>query len=221
MDNDGVTNEGAQRNLEIAIAASKLLGKPVNPDWEKMIGKIYIPYDQEKQFHPEFEGAPPWKGGIGHVVPLLAYPFDFPMSEQAKRNDLENARQSILWQHGGAYLLPAIYPIVAAELRDRKLVDDFLAASYKPYMKPPFNVLNEGATGESIVFLTGTGFLQQFIYGYTGLRWGENGIAQKFKPFLPSRVKKLVLKNISSRGKKYDFVVERDTIKQISKDGLQ
>jgi trehalose/maltose hydrolase-like predicted phosphorylase len=221
VDNDGVTNAGAQRNLEIAIAASKLLGKPVNPDWEKLIGKIYIPYDAEKQFHPEFEGAPPWKEGIGHVVPLLGYPLELPMSEQAKRNDLENARQSIMWQHGGAYLLPTIYPIVAAELGDRNLVDDFLVGSYEPYMKPPFNVLNEGTSGESVVFLTGTGFLQQFIYGYTGLRWGENGIAQKFKPFLPSRVKKLVLKNISTRGKRYDFVVEGETLSQVSKDGLQ
>ncbi len=218
MDNDGVTNAGAQRNLEIAVAASSLLGKSVNPDWVKMIGKIYIPYDEEKQFHPEFEGAPPWKGGIGHVVPLLAYPFDLPMSEQAKRNDLENARQSIIWQHGGADLLPAIYPVVAAELGDRNLVEDFLVRSYEPFMKQPFNVLNEGSSGESVVFLTGTGFLQQFIYGYTGLRWGENGIEQKFKPMLPSRVKKLVLRNISSRGKRSDFVIERGTLSQISKD---
>jgi trehalose/maltose hydrolase-like predicted phosphorylase len=217
VDNDGVTNAGAQCNLEFAVAASKLLGKPVNPAWEKMIGKIYIPYDAAKHFHPEFEGAPAWRGGIGHVVPLLSYPFNWPMSEQARRNDLENALKSIDTQGGGADLLPAIYPIVAAELGDAALVERGLAGSYRPYLKPPFQVLNEGPSGESVNFLTGAGFLQQFIYGYTGLRWTGQGLTEKFKPILPARVKKLAIKNLSSRGKRFDITVEGGRVTRIEK----
>lgn len=189
----------------------------MNPAWEKMIGKICIPYDAAKQFHPEFEGAPPWKGGIGHVVPLLSYPIEWPMSERAKRNDLENALKSIDTQGGGAYLLPAIYPIVAAELGDAALIERSLGGSYKPYLKPPFQVLNEGPSGESVDFLTGAGFLQQFIYGYTGLRWTGQGLTEKFKPILPARVKKLTIKNLSSRGERVNITVEGGRLTRIAK----
>ena len=112
-------------------------------------------------------------------------------------------------------MLPGIYPVVAAELGDRAIVDDCLNRSYKPYMKPPFNALNEGPRGESINFITGTGFLQQFLYGYTGFRLSEaEGVAERYKPILPSSIRKLILKNITIRGRKYDVVVEGGKVKR-------
>jgi hypothetical protein len=145
----------------------------------------------------------------------MFYPYEYASSERAKRNTLANALKSNAATGGGAYLLPGIYPVVAAELGDKAMVDDCLNRSYKPYMKPPFNVLNEGTRGESINFLTGTGFLQQFLYGYTGFRLSEaEGVAERYKPILPSSIDKLTLKNITIRGKKYNVVVEGGTVKR-------
>jgi trehalose/maltose hydrolase-like predicted phosphorylase len=46
------------------------------------------------------------------------------------------------------------------------------------------------------------------IYGYTGLRWREKGLEPAFDPVLPSRVKRLTLRNVYSRGKRYNVVVD-------------
>ncbi len=62
---------------------------------------------------------------------------------------------------------------------------------------------------DAVNFVTGAGgFLQQVLYGYTGLRWGENGLEPEFKPVLPSHVKRLTLRNVYSRGKRYDVIVD-------------
>jgi len=214
VDNDVVTNIGARKTMDLAINAAKLLGKPENPDWRKVMEKIYVVYNAEGQYYPEYEGAPAWERNVGHVTPLMNYPFEYPTTAQARRNTLENALKSITSTGGGAYLLPTIYPIVAAETGDRGLIDDCLERSYKPYLKPPFNVLNEGPRGESINFLTGTGFLQQFVYGYTGLRLTEEGVARKFTPVLPSGIRRLVIRNATIRAKKYDITVEGNTLRQ-------
>lgn len=213
VDNEAYTNAVAKKNLDIARAAGRLLGEKINPAWEEVSRKLYIPYDAQRQYHPEFEGAPPWKGPVGHVVPLLSYPLELPMSEQAKRNDLLNAVKSAT-EFSAVMMLPTFYPIVAAELGDARLLDELFPKSYRPYLRPPFNVLSEGPTNDAINFLTGAGgFLQQFIYGYTGLRLGEEGLVQRFKPLLPSQIRKLVLKNLSVRGRRLDIAVEGNSLR--------
>ncbi|MBA3318493.1 MAG: hypothetical protein H0T50_10440, partial [Gemmatimonadales bacterium] len=41
-----------------------------------------------------------------------------------------------------------------------------------------------------------------------GLRLGEGGLQPAFPPLLPSRITRLVLRNVYSRGKRYDVVVD-------------
>ena len=138
------------------------------------------------------------------------------MSGAANKNTLENALKSITSTGGGAFLLPTLYPMAAVETSDQMLVDDCLVRSYKPYMKPPFNAINEGPRGESVNFLTGAGLLQQFVYGYTGLRLSEeDGVTPKYKPMLPTEIKKLTLRNVTIRGRKFDLVVDGNVLKQI------
>ena len=79
-------------------------------------------------------------------------------------------------------------------------------------MRPPFDVLAETQTSQGVDFLTGAGgFLQQVEFGYTGLRLSERGLEPAFPPALPSAVRRLVLRNISVRSRRYDIVVEHDT----------
>ena len=62
----------------------------------------------------------------------------------------------------------------AAELGDRRLVDSLLPYSYRNHLKGPFLLPSETPTNNAVSFLTGAGgFLQQVIFGYTGLRLGE------------------------------------------------
>jgi trehalose/maltose hydrolase-like predicted phosphorylase len=70
-------------------------------------------------------------------------------------------------------------------------------------------MLSETPTNDAVNFVTGAGgFLQQVIYGYTGLRWGESGLEPAFPPLLPSRITRLTLRNVVNRGKRYDVVVD-------------
>jgi hypothetical protein len=58
-------------------------------------------------------------------------------------------------------------------------------------------------------FVTGAGgFLQQVIFGYTGLRLEEGGLVPAFPPVHPSKVTRLVLRNVYNRGKRYDVIVD-------------
>jgi hypothetical protein len=62
---------------------------------------------------------------------------------------------------------------------------------------------------DAVDFLTGAGgFLQQVIYGWTGLRVGEKGLEPAYPPLLPSSITRLTLRNLYSRGKRYDVIVD-------------
>jgi hypothetical protein len=97
----------------------------------------------------------------------------------------------------------------AAELGDRALLDSLLPHSYQGHLRGPFLMLSETPTNDAVNFVTGAGgFLQQVIFGYTGLRLGEGGLEPAFAPLLPSRITRLVLRNVYSRGKRYDVIVD-------------
>jgi hypothetical protein len=103
----------------------------------------------------------------------------------------------------------ALLSVDAAELGDRALVDSLLPHSYQGWLKGPFLMLSETPTKNAVNFLTGAGsFLQQVIYGYTGLRLRDTGLEPAFDPVLPSRITRLVLRNVYSRGKRFDVVVD-------------
>jgi trehalose/maltose hydrolase-like predicted phosphorylase len=70
-------------------------------------------------------------------------------------------------------------------------------------------MLSETPTNDAVDFVTGAGaFLQQVIFGYTGLRLGQSGLEPAFPPVLASHITRLVLHNVQVRGGRYDVVVD-------------
>jgi hypothetical protein len=70
-------------------------------------------------------------------------------------------------------------------------------------------MLSETPTNHAVNFLTGAGgFLQQVIFGYTGLRLGSGGFEPQFPSVLPSHIARIVLRGVHVRGKRYDVVVD-------------
>ncbi|MGI8818433.1 MAG: hypothetical protein ACR2HW_04755 [Gemmatimonadales bacterium] len=204
---DAYTNAVARRNLEIAGAASRRLGKPTDPRWSLLASKLHLPYDSVSHFFRTYEGAP--DSTLGWVTPLLSYPLAVPMSPRAKRAQLEQAFAELLKRGPGAMMGSTILAVGAAELNDRAMVDSLLPFSYRTHLKGPFLMLSETPSNDAVNFVTGAGgFLQQVIYGWTGLRLGERGLEPLFAPVLPSSVKRLALRNIHVRGKRYDVIVD-------------
>jgi len=204
---DAYTNAAARKNLEIATAASKTLGKPADPRWAPLAARLHLPYDSASHFFRTYEGAP--DSTLGYVTPLLAYPLAVPMSPRAKRAQLEQAFAQILKEGPGAMMGSTILSVGAAELNDRAMMDTLLPYSYREHMKGPFLMLSETPTNDAVNFVTGAGgFLQQVLYGWTGLRLSNRGLEPAFPALLPSSVKRLVLRNIAVRGKRYDVTVD-------------
>jgi len=207
VSDDAYTNAVARKNLEIAQTAAGRLGMPADPRWAQVAGRLHMPYDSASEFYRTYEGAP--DSTLGSVTPLLSYPLGVSMSPRAKRSQLEQAVKGLLAEGPGAMMGSTLLAVDAAELGDRALIDSLLPRSYQGHLRGPFLMLSETPHNDAVNFITGAGgFLQQVIFGYTGLRLGEQGLDSAFAPVLPSHIKRLVLRNISVRGRRYDVVVD-------------
>jgi trehalose/maltose hydrolase-like predicted phosphorylase len=209
IDDDAYTNAVARRNLEVAIAASLELGVEPDPRWARIAAALSIPYDAASERHRTFENAPPETKSS--AVPLLAYPLALPMSDDVKRNDLmHTVKQLESRPRRSAMMSHVLYPVVAAELDDQALVDRLVRPSYEGHLRPPFDAIAERPIDDAVNFVTGAGaFLQQVIFGYTGLRLTADGLAPVYKPTLPAGIRRIVLRNFFSRGTTLDIVVDR------------
>jgi trehalose/maltose hydrolase-like predicted phosphorylase len=204
---DAYTNAVARKNLEIALSASGRIGQRADPRWAEVAAKLHLPYDSASEYYRTYEGAP--DSTLGAVTPLLSYPLGVPMSDRAKRAQLRQAVRRLLAEGPGAMMGSTLLSVDAAELGDRALLDSLLPHSYQGHLRGPFLMLSETPTNDAVNFVTGAGgFLQQVIYGYTGLRLGEGGLEPAFAPLLPSRITRLVLRNVYNRGQRYDVVVD-------------
>ena len=56
VNNSVYTNVVAKLNLESAIELGRMLGEDVPDSWKWIAEKMYIPFDDEINYHPEFEG---------------------------------------------------------------------------------------------------------------------------------------------------------------------
>ena len=178
--NDAWTNAIAKKNLELADAAANLLHQSANPKWREIAEAMYV---------PESDSA------------LLWFPLDLPHSREQTEHAIESMMGWIRRGETGAMMGGEFYPILAAELDKRKLIGQMLGPLSTAYLRPPFQVIAETPENQNTNFITGAGaFLQQFVFGYSGLRLTSNGLEQKFAPVLPPGVQKLTLKNISARG---------------------
>lgn len=218
INNETYTNSIAKLNLEIAAKVSAILKTDKNPEWEKISKKLFIPFDEQNQFHPTYENAPASTkesaGFWSSVAPLLSFPLQMEMTKTAKRNDLLHAIKAIDEIGVGAMMGVNFLPLIAAELENDSLFNLAIQKTdYKMFLRPPFNALTETPENKSVNFITGAGaFLQQVIFGYTGLRLNEEGLKPKYKPKLPKSVSSLILQNFTVQNEKYNIIVENDKL---------
>jgi trehalose/maltose hydrolase-like predicted phosphorylase len=218
VSDDAYTNAVARKNLEIAAAASRRLGGRPDPRWSDVAARLHLPFDSASGYYRTYEGAP--DSTLGDVTPLLAYPLGVPMTDAAKRSQLEQAVKQLFRRGPGAMMGSTLLSVDAAELGDTALVDSLLHRSYQPHLRGPFLMLSETPTNDAVNFVTGAGgFLQQVIFGYTGLRLGEKGLEEAFPPILPSHVTRLELRNLAVRGRRLDVVVDRNGRRVSPRDG--
>ena len=211
--NDTFTNVSAQKALMIAAAAA-LVGERADPHWAEVAAKLYIPFSESGQHHLDFDAGVPREPLEGSTLGLLMYPsLDFRMSRQVRRNDFDYTMISVKEGHHephGMSMAPA--SIAAAAVGDAASAVAWLQSNFTSNLiKPPFNVRTETSTNNTGYFVTAAGgFLQNLLYGFSGLRIEEQGLAEAYAPVLPAEWRSMVLKAIAFRGRRYDVTIDRD-----------
>jgi trehalose/maltose hydrolase-like predicted phosphorylase len=217
--NDTFTNVSAQKVLTIAASVAALLGERPDPKWAQVAAKLYIPFSIREQRHLDFDENVPREPLEGSTLGLLSYPsLDLQMTPQIRRNDFDYTMISVRQGHHephGMGMAPA--SIAAAAVGDTASAVAWLQRNFTSNLiKPPFNVRTETASNNTGYFVTASGgFLQNLLYGFSGLRIQEKGLNEAYAPVLPAEWKSMTLKGVAFRGQRYDIVVDRDAAGRI------
>ncbi|HEY0280253.1 MAG TPA: glycosyl hydrolase family 65 protein [Solirubrobacterales bacterium] len=204
MSDEAYTNVAARTVLEDASATAKVVGASAAPRWSKVAAGLVVPVEEKLGIHPEF-------GGYGGQlvkqadVTLMQCPWRFPMPKSVAEADLDYyVPRSDPEGPSMTDTVSMIYTAAFAVSGCSSYV--FTRRSYEPFIKDSFGQFSKTRTGGAFTFMTGIGgFLQEFLYGYSGLRWEPNSVA--LDPSLTSQRRGVVLHQLHWRGRTFDVKV--------------
>jgi trehalose/maltose hydrolase-like predicted phosphorylase len=201
------TNVAARDSLRIAAQVAALVGQPADPVWERVAAALRIPFDAAANIHPEFAG---YAGDTVKQadVTLLPYPWENPQSPSTTQSDLDYYVPRT--DPGGPSMTDAIHSIVTSQLGTPGCAAfSFTKRSVDPFMRGPYDQFSESRTGGAFTFTTGAGgFLQEFLYGYSGWRW--RGDRVRLDPSLPPQLSGVTLSAVRWQGRTLRIRIERE-----------
>ena len=200
------TDAGARTTLQDAVAAARVLGQAPPASWSAIAAGLRVPTTVAggRPIHPEFAG---YGGQLVKQadVTLLQYPWQYPMPAAVAQNDLN-------------YYVPRTDPMGPSMSDAVNEIDSltlgtpgcsafvYTQRSYEPFIRDVFHQFSETRTGGAFTFMTGIGgFLQEFLYGYSGLRWGASGVT--VAPGLDRQIGGVVLHNLTWRGRTFTLSI--------------
>jgi trehalose/maltose hydrolase-like predicted phosphorylase len=185
VDDSVYTNVSARDALRFATAAARLLGRHADPRWAAVAGRLRVLFDPARGIHPEYAGYPGDAVKQADVT-LLAYPWENPQPRRVTAADLDFYVPRT--DPGGPSMTDAIHSILSSELgRPGCAAFSFTRRSVDPFLRPPYDQFAEARSGGAFTFTTGAGgFLQEFLYGYTGFRWRADRV--HLDPSLPPQL---------------------------------
>ena len=215
VNNDTFTNVSARRALRIAGLAAAVLGERPDPAWAAVADKLVVPFDAAGQHHLYFDPSTPQRTDSwgGSAMPMLALPsLDEPMSDTVRRNAFAFAIGSIAAGQEPNTRGPPPISLMAASSRDTGEAVKWIERSHAgDVLKPPFNVRTETASNSTVYFTTGSGgFIQNILFGTTGLRLHDEGLQPAYAPLLLPGWNSVSFTGVQLRGKTFDIVVHRD-----------
>jgi trehalose/maltose hydrolase-like predicted phosphorylase len=208
--NDSVyTNAAAGQTLEFCMEAAALLNTSVPATWASLASHVYIPLNASA-----YPGGPvhnEYTGYNGHLinqadVALLQYPLGLQFPANIAKNDLD------YWigqtNYGSFFTGDSSYSIAYLGLGTRTQADNQFGIAFN-HIEPHFNVWTETVAGGTQHFITGAGgYLQNFLFGYSGLRVSAPGTLSftNVQPLLPPfNVSRVVFHGMHLGGVAFDF----------------
>ncbi|XP_043938824.1 protein-glucosylgalactosylhydroxylysine glucosidase [Protopterus annectens] len=209
VNNSVYTNVVAKYSLQFAVDLAYQLQIEAPKEWQEIADNICVPFDQVKQYHPEFDGYQQGTNVKQADVVLLGFPLSFPMSSAVRENDLE-IYERVTDPHGPA-MTWSMFAVGWLELKRIQKAEAQLKKCYSN-IQEPFKVWTESQDGKGAVnFLTGMGgFLQAVLFGYTGFRITKSSL--NFDPLLTDDLNELRISGICYIGNKLEFIFTKDTI---------
>jgi trehalose/maltose hydrolase-like predicted phosphorylase len=205
--NDEVyTNVGAMRTLQDAVQAAHVLGMTPPASWSRIAAGLVVPVNRQLNMHPEFSG---YAGQLVKQadVTMLQYPWGYSMPDKLAQGDLNYYVPRS--DPGGPSMDDAINLIDTAALGTPGCsAYVYTERSYEPFIKDVFDQFSETRTGGAFTFMTGIGgFLQEFLYGYSGMRWNSANVG--LDPTLNSQIGGIVLHAVQWRGRTFQVTIGR------------
>ncbi|MCB0894861.1 MAG: discoidin domain-containing protein [Nocardioides sp.] len=186
VDDEVYTNATAATTLRLATRAAQVLGETAPGEWARAADGLVVqppqPLGGFDQVRPEFRGYAEQQVKQADAV-LLTYPWEYQQPAAVDRDDLDY--YALHYDPDGPAMTDSVNSIVAAQLGQGCADWTYTRRSVDPFVKAPYEQFTEARSGQGVfTFLTGEGgFLQEFLYGYPGLRWRADGLA--LDPTLP------------------------------------
>ncbi len=201
---EAYTNVGAATTLRNATRAGRLVGVNVPARWNRIAHGLVVGYDAKLGIHPEFKA---YQGQLVKQadVTILQYPWRYPMPARVAQNDINFyvPRTDPL----GPSMSDAISSIDTSSLGTPGCAAYvYTLRSADPFIRDVFDQFSETSTGGAFTFMTGIGgFLQEFIYGYPGMRWDRHAV--QLDPTLTSQLSGVTVHALRWRGRTFSISV--------------
>ena len=213
VDDSVYTNATAKLTLELAARAARLLGMAVPARWTEVAGGLVVlgpePLGGLPAVRPEFRAYAGQQVKQADVV-LLTYPWEYPQPTEVDRSDLDYYTPR--YDPDGPAMTDSVNSVIAAQLGIGCSAWTYTLRSLDPFVKAPYEQFTEARSGQGVfTFLTGEGgFLQEFLYGYTGLRWRADRL--RLDPMLPPQLAGgLRLTGLRWQGRRFDVALGPST----------
>ncbi|MGN6177164.1 MAG: glycosyl hydrolase family 65 protein, partial [Streptosporangiaceae bacterium] len=203
--NDEVdTNAAAAATLRMAVQAAQVVGASVPASWTTIANGLVVLYDPSTSVNPEFSG---YQGEMVKQADatMLYYPWGYASSPSAPQADLGYYVPRT--DPGGPSMSDAINSVDTSALGSPGCASYvYTERSVEPFIRDPFDQFSETRTGGAFTFTTGIGgFLQEFLHGYSGLRWSAGSV--QLDPSLTSQIGGVVLRNLAWHGTRFTVAI--------------
>src|SRR6185312_15255855 len=134
-----------------------------------------IPFDSANQRHLQYDGFTSTTIKQADAI-MLQYPWNTPMTATVAQNDLDY--YTLITDINAPSMTDSINAIDSAALASSRCDSyTYLQRSFTPFNRAPFDQFSETRGGGAFTFTTAIGgFLQEFEYGFTGLRWDSSSV---------------------------------------------
>ena len=206
VNDEAYTNVGAMRTLQDAVQAARVLGMTPPANWSTIASGLAVPVDGALNIHPEFSGYGNQLVKQADVT-LLQYPWGYTMSPKLARGDINFYVPRT--DPSGPSMSDAVNLIDNAALNTPGCASYvYTERSYQPFIRDVFHQFSETRTGGAFTFMTGIGgFLQEFLYGFSGMRWGANSV--QLSPSLNGQIGAIVLHDLQWQGRTFTVAIGR------------